>query len=361
MRWTRLHGVAAAIAVASCLAGPPQSQREPPGLALRSLTRLVQVSVAVRDRRGAAVRGLSKDDFVLSENGAAQQISFFTAEAALEKAPVKLPELPPGAVSNRTEMAGGATVLLLDGLNTTAIYRERAAPRIAEFLRAVAPLERIAIYVLRSDLTVVVDFTTDRATLLSENSGADPARASAVLFGRGDSRDLAADLALWAMSREYQSIPIDHVRATCNALRVIADRVRGIPGRKNLVWVTADFPLLIGRQSFTAQFDRAGREVAEDAQASYTLGYYPSNREFDGKFRRIQVRVNRPALLVRHRSGYYAVPETEPGSGAGPGGPCGRGLEPAGRHRSWAGRMARTGHGHRAGGGHPAARRDAAR
>lgn len=61
----------------------------------------------------------------------------FTAESE-QKAPVKLPGLPPGAVSNRTGVAGGAMVLLLDALNAPATHRERATPRVAGFLRAAA-------------------------------------------------------------------------------------------------------------------------------------------------------------------------------------------------------------------------------
>jgi len=47
----------------------------------------------------------------------------------------------------------------------------------------------------------------------------------------------------------------------CAALKAIANRVRGIPGRKNFIWVTAGFPLLMGRQSFTPEFESAVREL----------------------------------------------------------------------------------------------------
>jgi hypothetical protein len=39
----------------------------------------------------------------------------------------------------------------------------------------------------------------------------------------------------------------------------------------------------------------------------YTLGYYPEDKGWDGKFRKIEVKVNRPGLKLHHRRGYFAV------------------------------------------------------
>ena len=79
--------------------------------------------------------------------------------------------------------------------------------------------------------------------------------------------------------------------------------------------------------------DPAGREVAEktggyyssvemapkavakvDAltRFSYLLGYTPSNPALDGKFRDVDVVVNRPGATVRFRHGYFAAPEPPP-------------------------------------------------
>ncbi len=44
-----------------------------------------------------------------------------------------------------------------------------------------------------------------------------------------------------------------------------------------------------------------------DGAAYYTLGYYPANKELDGKFRRIQVKLARKGLRLRYRKGYYAT------------------------------------------------------
>lgn len=52
---------------------------------------------------------------------------------------------------------------------------------------------------------------------------------------------------------------------------------------------------------------RALETIAEDAGTYYVIGYRPTNQAFDGKFRRIDVRVKRPDLRVRARRGYLAV------------------------------------------------------
>jgi len=54
------------------------------------------------------------------------------------------------------------------------------------------------------------------------------------------------------------------------------------------------------------------RRATDDGRLVYVLGYKPAHNEWDGKFRRIKVKVKRPGVRVRHREGYFAQPE-EPG------------------------------------------------
>ncbi|MBZ5704535.1 MAG: VWA domain-containing protein [Acidobacteriia bacterium] len=49
-----------------------------------------------------------------------------------------------------------------------------------------------------------------------------------------------------------------------------------------------------------------GLAMADDS-ASYTLGYYPEDKKWDGKYRSIKVKVDRDGTEVRHRRGYFAV------------------------------------------------------
>ena len=53
---------------------------------------------------------------------------------------------------------------------------------------------------------------------------------------------------------------------------------------------------------------RALDVVAADTNVYYVLGYQPTNTKYDGKQRRIDVKVKRPAVTVRARTGYLAIP-----------------------------------------------------
>ena len=49
------------------------------------------------------------------------------------------------------------------------------------------------------------------------------------------------------------------------------------------------------------------RSGIEDGSTYYTLTYYPENKNWDGQFRRIQVKSDRSNMSLRYREGYYAV------------------------------------------------------
>jgi VWFA-related protein len=49
------------------------------------------------------------------------------------------------------------------------------------------------------------------------------------------------------------------------------------------------------------------RTGIEDGSTYYTLTYYPENKNWDGQFRRIQVKSDQSNVSLRYREGYYAV------------------------------------------------------
>jgi Ca-activated chloride channel homolog len=67
-----------------------------------------------------------------------------------------------------------------------------------------------------------------------------------------------------------------------------------------------------------AQVTPVCEQVARDIRNQYTLGYYPTNAEKDGTFRKVEVDVLSPhghsKLNVRTRTGYYALKKTPPPS-----------------------------------------------
>ena len=57
---------------------------------------------------------------------------------------------------------------------------------------------------------------------------------------------------------------------------------------------------------------RAGiARAVGDLRGYYEIAYSPSNRAFDGKFRKITLKVSRPGVAVQTRSGYFAMPPGE--------------------------------------------------
>ena len=63
----------------------------------------------------------------------------------------------------------------------------------------------------------------------------------------------------------------------------------------------------------TNDFKPAMARVATDIGSYYEAAYAPVSQEFDGRFRRIEVKVTRPGVTVQSRSGYFALP---PGEGS---------------------------------------------
>ena len=49
------------------------------------------------------------------------------------------------------------------------------------------------------------------------------------------------------------------------------------------------------------------RRVTEDMHGYYLLTYVPENKDYDGRFRQINVKLNKSNLDVQSRKGYYAV------------------------------------------------------
>lgn len=50
------------------------------------------------------------------------------------------------------------------------------------------------------------------------------------------------------------------------------------------------------------------RRVVEDSTSHYELFYKPKSQDFDGRFRRVEVRISRPGVTFQSRDGYFALP-----------------------------------------------------
>lgn len=67
-----------------------------------------------------------------------------------------------------------------------------------------------------------------------------------------------------------------------------------------------------GHASIYAYADKAVNRIDESTRFQYLLGYSPTNANWDGRYRRIQVKVNRQDVKVASRSGYYGRQQLVP-------------------------------------------------
>jgi VWFA-related protein len=64
-----------------------------------------------------------------------------------------------------------------------------------------------------------------------------------------------------------------------------------------------------GGRAYVDENDILGalKQVTDAAQANYTVAYYPSDASFDGRYRKIEIRMKKAGLTASHRKGYYAL------------------------------------------------------
>ena len=231
-----------------------------PEVVLRATTRLVQINV-IATQHGAAVAGLKKSDFQVFDNGKQQEIRQFS-EDTRAVLPVSAERLPPGTFTNQLEQRSGApaavTGILLDGVNTSFADQAYARQQVIQFLRQIQPQDRIAIYTLDSrGLRVLHNYTTDSADLVAKlsrypgDTGINDVLGGWLTSG-GD------------IEREYRLNT--GIGITLGALEFIANNLATLPGRKNLIWISAGFPLQIGLLG-TRGSDRSAQSISTPSTA----------------------------------------------------------------------------------------------
>ena len=124
--------LAAAGVAASAAADTPKNGASPQ---FSSEVTLVTVDAVVLDDAGDPVRGLSKDDFVLTENGQPQKVATF--EAIVAGAPVSEPKEPPAVSTNvvQARQVGRTFVIVFDSVHLTPDGALRAKDAIGRFLK----------------------------------------------------------------------------------------------------------------------------------------------------------------------------------------------------------------------------------
>jgi VWFA-related protein len=151
------------------------------------------------------------------------------------------------------------SVILFDRLNSGFEDQKYARDQIIKMLAQAQPADRIALYVLESDVVNVLhDFTSDASRLISvlnkyrgttsiELAGSE---VTAPDFARTGLAAFDADTEAWlnsTMAAVSEQFLRRRGELTTSALEGIANHLAGIPGRKNLIWVSAAFPFVIAQ------------------------------------------------------------------------------------------------------------------
>ncbi|PYX28406.1 MAG: hypothetical protein DMG80_16690 [Acidobacteria bacterium] len=358
----------------------------------RSQTRLVLVDVIVEDGKGQFIPGLKAEDFTVKEDGKPQHISGFNLHRY--EAPRATPalQLPPNQYTNFTqqESGGAVTIVLLDVLNTPQLEQIYARKAMINFLKRLPPGQRVGLFVLNDHPRLVQAFTSSSDALIAAGKSLGPdvqLRGPAATQALSDPITQALSETFGA-SRDSLTSPSDSLgprdvgaasfsaitadnrfRLTLATLNALARAVAGYSGRKNLIWLSGNFPLRLDREFVTNNragygghflpevretaallaasqvavypVDVKGLGVATDTFAMediaretggrsftgtnavdeallrglkegsdyYTLAYSPENHDWKGQYRKLDVKVALKGANLTFRRGYYALEE----------------------------------------------------
>lgn len=351
--------VAAAVAIAatgvSSLAG-----QDPP--VFRSSVGLVEVDVTVIDKDGQPVRGLTRDDFEILEEDRLQDISTLSF-VDIPYAPPRRTATPPKLdvetdVTTNADPEGRVYVILLDAPSTAnpdalpdSRYTVRAKQVAYQFVRnALQDGDYAAVVHARGTFRDAQGFTTSRRLIeasverygrglsgnddvktnrqlqfnldtyraiedISTRLGAFRARRRAIVWiggqidifpeRNGYNAAQAATLnfayrdAIRAATRN--NVAVYAVDPTGSSAALGTDEVIRMAGLRAVAEDTGGLAIVN-----TSNFDDGFAEIVRDVSSYYLLGYTPAEESREGTFRSIRVRVTRPDVTVRARTGYYA-------------------------------------------------------
>lgn len=272
---------------------------------------LVQLPVSVLDKDGHPVSGLQKDDFQVYEDGVLQEVSLFKHE-----------DIP---------LSVG---LVIDNSGSMHNKRERVNRAALTFATESNPDDETFIVNFDDRVYLQQDFTNSIDDLVAaladldtrgETALYDALYLSAEHLNQGK-KDKKAILLITDGEDNKSTYNLDKVLAKLRASKVTVytiglleenDGRGGLfskdPSRKAREALERFSVTTGGRAYFPKSVDEVGdlcRRIAHDIRNHYTLGYKPSNRNLDGTWRRITVRLNPSKTLskvtVRAKEGYYA-------------------------------------------------------
>jgi len=291
-------------------AQPPQGATpNPSGTTIRTTTRMVTLELVVEDSKRNHIDGLKASDFQIieqtpSKSGEKREqkiVDFREVHVADLVPPPTASHADPGVYSNAVALAKNPvppTILLVDGLNTPLEHQAQVHVQMMKMLRQLPSNVPVAVFLLGGRLVMLQNFTTDPKLLQAALSnvttpagvgisdiqpednpyapGNQMGGFSPAIENDPTTRDLTA--AVQEFDEETYSSGMDErVDRTVNALVSIGRNVAGYPGRKNLLWLSTAFPIVVnpGKASERLYIEQLKRVNAALSDAKVTV--YPVN------------------------------------------------------------------------------------
>lgn len=261
---------------------------------------LVVLNVTVTDGSGQYVHKLSHKDFKVLEDGVEQRVSLFSVEETPFAAAILLDTS--GSMETRLTLARAAAVRFLDGLREEDVASVYHFDSEVEQLSDFAPgrdLPPVAYDLGSKGMTALNDAVLRAAKDLARRP--EKRRAIIVLSDGADTKSgatpekalnaaLAANATIYTVDMSDPQLNQAARMSAAGALKTYANKSGGRfvskPGGRAL--------------------DDAFREILQELSNQYTIGYRPNNTARDGRWRAIQLKLSRPELTARTRSGYRA-------------------------------------------------------
>ena len=324
-----------ATALLPALRAQSKPEQTAPGPTFTARTELVLVPAVVTDHHGAHIPGLSKDDFVLLENGAEQKVASFE-EVKPSSAPVRrlnAPTAPLEFTNLRPPdfQPRRINIIVLDTLNTSFSDQAYARQQLIHYLSTyIQPDDLTTLLVFsRTGIKVIHDFTTDTAVLIAAlkrqkgraalTEGVDMGVIATDPLGAGnlDQQQIQTEAdRLNAIGEHADALAARYdleyaIHATIDCMEDIARAYAGIPGRKALIWVTGSFPMMLDRPNdpFVSAYQQRRDRMLEDLNSAniavYPVdarGLVPDNLSASQSIPRSVLRGGGPAMANMQRS-----------------------------------------------------------
>jgi VWFA-related protein len=202
-------------------------------MVLKKTVRRVVLDVVVRGSDGKPVPGLTERDFSVLEDGHPQHVLSFDVhrfDAGSIAIPSDAPSLPPNVFVNAPKRPerGPLFVILFDMVNIDENSDQMWARQEAiQFIKSKPEGTRFAIFVHSDFLHMIQGFTDEKDLLYAALDPRHPKPHFPKVF---------------LMARNFRE-GSDQTVAMISVLTHIAGFLHGIPGRKNLIWMSDRFPL----------------------------------------------------------------------------------------------------------------------